>query len=151
MKLSLLEEITIVDVVKPKINEEITITSKNDESEIRSKILSQFTKKWSAEEAEKRVTLLEEVISSLWEHAKTNNQRVDIKVHPEHLDYYVSQLQPKVRAVIEHVGTKVIARICKSATHDERIAKVIKLINIMDHRANALKSGHAPTTDLMDI
>jgi hypothetical protein len=127
------------------------MSDKSNESEIRSKILSQFMKKWDADDAEKRVALLEEVIPSLWDYTKLHNQRVDIKVHPEHLEYYVSQLQPKVRAIVEHVSTAVINKVYKSATCDERIAKIIKLVNIMDHRASSLKSGHAPKADLMDI
>ena len=127
------------------------MTEDMNEAEIRSRILVQFMKRWSSDDAERRVSLLEEVIPSLWGHVKTHNQRVDIKVHPEHLEHYVSQLQPKVRAVIEHVGPTVIDKICSSATADERIAKVVRLVNIMDDRASALKSGQAPTTDPLDI
>lgn len=127
------------------------MTEDVNEAEIRSRILVQFMKKWSPDDAERRVSLLEEVIPSLWDHVKLHNQRVDIKVHPEHLEHYVAQLQPKVRAVIEHVGPTVIDKVCSSVTADERIAKVVKLINIMDDRASALKSGEAPTTDPSDI
>lgn len=106
---------------------------------IRAHILSQFAVKWGAKEAERRVALLEEVISRIPEYASLNNQRVDIKVHPEHLEFYISQLQPRVRGIIEHVGKSVIDKICDSHTPDERIAKIIRLVNMMDKRAAAAK------------
>ena len=111
------------------------------EAEIRERILAQFTLKWGAKEGERRTALLEEVIPGIPEYAKLNNARVDIAVHPEHLEFYIAQLQPKVRAIIEHASTKVIDKVCDSRTTDERIAKVVRLINMMDERALAAKQA----------
>jgi len=116
------------------------------EAEIKARILTQFAAKWGDKEAGRRVRLLEEVIPRVPEYAQLNNQRVDIRVHPEHLEFYISQLQPKVRAIIEHAGTKVLDKICDSFTTDERIAKIIRLVNMMDERAAASKAAEATDT-----
>ena len=63
------------------------------EAEIRARILAQFTEKWGEKEGERRTALLEEVIPGIPEYAKLNNARVDIAVHPEHLKFYIGQLQ----------------------------------------------------------
>ena len=112
-----------------------------DDTEVRARILAQFTERWGEKEAERRVVLLEESIPRVYDYAKLHNQRVDIKVHPEHLEHYVAQLQPRVRAIIEHVGTAVINKICDSHTPDERLAKIIRLVNMMDEKAAASKEA----------
>lgn len=104
---------------------------------VRAKILADFSTKWGPEEGERRVALLEEAIPRIPEYAKLHNQRVDIKVHPEHLELYIAYLQPRVRAIIEHASKVVIDKITDSHTEDERLAKIIRLINMMDERAAA--------------
>lgn len=117
----------------------------NDEAQIRERILSQFTMKWGEKEAARRVALLEEIIPRIPEYAQLNNQRVDIKVHPEHMEFYISQLQPKVRAIVEYTSPKVIDKILDSLTADEKIAKVVRLVNMMDERAAAANQEKAET------
>ena len=104
------------------------------------RILEQFKKKWDDQEAERRTALLEEIVPRIPEYAKLNNARVDIKVHPEHLEFYISQLQPKVRAIVEHVPISVMNKILDSHTTDERIAKVVRIVNMMDEKALAQKA-----------
>lgn len=111
----------------------------NDENELRAKILAQFSAKWGQEEGERRVGLLEEAIPRIPEYAKLHNQRVDIKVHPEHLEHYIMYLQPRVRAILEHASKGVIDKVCDSLTEDERLAKIIRLVNLMDERAEERK------------
>jgi len=125
-------------------------TDDPNSDKVRNHILAQFTMKWGDKEAERRVALLEEVIPRIPEYASLNNQRVDIKVHPEHLEFYISQLQPKVRGIIEHVSNKVIDRICDSHSPDERIAKVIRLVNMMDERAAAAKAKEEAASEEAD-
>lgn len=117
------------------------MTDDTDEAEVRAKILAQFCEKWTAKEAERRVKLLEEAVPRLFEYAQLHNQRVDIKVHPEHLEHYVGYLQPRVRAILEHAKPVVIDRICKSHSADERIAKLIKLVNLMDEKQAAREAA----------
>ncbi|MGE3483629.1 MAG: hypothetical protein AB7L09_02735 [Nitrospira sp.] len=111
------------------------------EQEFRARIMAQFQKKWDRKEAERRVTLLSEVIPRIPEYAQLNNARVDIKLHPEHLEFYIAQLQPKVRAIIEHVPARVLDKILDSHTTDEKIAKVVRLVNMMDERMAAAKEA----------
>ena len=113
------------------------MTEETEEAVVRAKIVAEFTQRWSPEEAEQRVKLLEEAIPLLYDYAKLNNQRVDIKVHPEHLEHYVAYLRPRVRGVLEHCGVKVIESIKSSLSPDERLAKIVKCVNIMDARAAA--------------
>lgn len=112
-----------------------------DEAAIREKILVQFRKRWDEKEAERRVSLLEEIVPQIPEYAKLNNQRVDIKVHPEHLEFYVTQLMPKVRAIVEHVPSPVMDKILDAITTDEKIAKVVRIINMMDEKAAQAKAA----------
>lgn len=111
------------------------------DAEVREKILAQFQARWEPEEAERRVALLEEIIPQVPEYAKLHNQRVDIKVHPEHLEHYIMYLQPRIRAIIENVGPPVIDMVYKSHSPDERLAKVIRLVNLMDEKAAANKKA----------
>jgi len=106
-----------------------------NEVEVRNKILGQFKTKWDDKEAERRVALLEMAVPRLYEYAQLHNQRVDIKVHPEHLEHYVGYLQPRVRAILEHAGKAVIDKICDSHSEDERLAKIMRVVNLMDERA----------------
>ena len=110
------------------------------EDTLRGKILVQFRLKWDEKEAVRRVDLLQEVVGRVPEYAKLNNARVDIKVRPEHLEFYISQLQPKIRAIIEHAGSPVIDKILDSYDLDEKIAKVVRLVNMMDERAAKQKA-----------
>jgi plasmid stabilization system protein ParE len=113
--------------------------SHTDDAEAREIILAQFTAKWGEKDAERRVRLLEEAIPRLYDYAKLNNARVDISIHPEHLEHYVMYLQPRVRAILEHVGPKVIDKIDDSLSADERLSKIMRLVNMMDEKAAANK------------
>lgn len=113
----------------------------DEEAEIRERILAQFKRRWPEEDAERRVALLEEIVPRIPEYAKLNNARVDIKVHPEHLEFYISQLQPKVRGIVEFVPSPVMDKILNSHTTDEKIAKVVRLVNMMDEKAAANKQA----------
>ena len=119
------------------------MTEDTSEVEVRNRILAQFQTKWSPKEAERRVALLEMAIPRLPEYAKLHNQRVDIQVHPEHLEHYIMYLQPRVRAVLEHAGKTVIDKICDSVGEDERLAKIIRIVNLMDDKSEANKEKDA--------
>lgn len=119
----------------------------SDETEIRQRILDQFMQRWDAKESERRVALLEEIVPRIPEYAQLNNARVDIKVHPEHLEFYISQLQPKVRGIVEFVPPGVMDKILDSHTTDEKIAKVVRLVNMMDERAAAQKAAEDEASD----
>lgn len=108
-----------------------------NEIEVRNKILAQFRTKWDEAEAERRVALLAMAVPRLYEYAQLHNQRVDIKVHPEHLEHYVGYLQPRVRAILEHAGKAVIDKICDSHSEDERLAKIMRVVNLMDEKTAA--------------
>lgn len=112
----------------------------SEDAEVRERILSQFKQRWDEKEAERRVALLEEIVPRIPEYAQLNNARVDIKVHPEHLEFYISQLQPKVRGIVEFVPPAVMDKILDSHSTDEKIAKVVRLVNMMDEKATAQKS-----------
>lgn len=119
----------------------------NDE-DVRARILAQFLAKWPEDEAARRVTLLEEAIPRLYEYAKLHNARVDIQVHPEHLEHYVAYLQPRVRAILENVAPGVIDKVLDSLTEDERLGKIMRLVNLMDERAAARKAAEeAPKSE----
>jgi hypothetical protein len=113
----------------------------SDELEIRTRILEQFKQRWDEAEAERRVALLEEIVPRVPDYARLNNQRVDIKLHPEHLELYITQLQPKIRGIVEFVPAPVMRKILDSHTTDEKIAKVVRLVNMMDEKALAKKQA----------
>ena len=117
--------------------------SDSEEADVRVKILTQFQVKWKPEEAERRVALFEMAVPRLYEYAQLHNQRVDIQVHPEHLECYVGYLQPRVRALLEHAGPRVIDKILDSHSEDERLAKIMKLVNMMDEKAAARKAAES--------
>jgi hypothetical protein len=119
------------------------VDNEDNEAVVRTKIVEQFSTRWGPEEAERRVKLLEESIPRIPEYAKLHNQRVDIKVHPEHLEHYIMYLQPRVRAILEHAGKGVIDRVCDSLSEDERLAKIIRLINLMDEKMADAKDADA--------
>ena len=121
----------------------MTDDSKTDETEaeVRNRILEQFKERWAEKDAERRVNLLEEIIPRIPEYAKLNNARVDIRVHPEHLEFYISQLLPKVRGIVEFVPPQVMSKLLNSHTTDEKIAKVVRLVNMMDERALTRKQA----------
>ena len=116
-------------------NESVENPNGPTEAELRARILTQFQERWNARESLRRVALLEEIVPRIPDYAKLNNARVDIKVHPEHLEFYISQLLPKVRAVIEFVPSVVMNKVLNSHTTDEKIAKVIRLVNMLDEKA----------------
>lgn len=106
----------------------------------RASILAQFELKWEPKDAERRVKLLEEAIPGLENYVKVSNaQRVENKLHPEHLEMYITYLRPRVRSILEHCAPKVIDAILSSLSPDERLAKIIKIINMLEAKAAASK------------
>ena len=110
------------------------------EHDPRAAILAKFAKRWGPEEAERRVSLLEEALPEVENYVKVMNaQRVENKLHPEHEEMYVDYLRPRVRSVLEFCGAKVIDSIEKSLSPDERLAKIIKVVNMLEEKAAASK------------
>jgi hypothetical protein len=110
----------------------------NDEAAVRASILAQFELKWDPKEAERRVKLLEEALPGLENYVKVSNaQRVENKLHPEHLELYIDYLRPRVRSILEHFAPKVIDSIQSSLSPDERLAKIMKIVNILEAKAGS--------------
>lgn len=110
-----------------------------EQASSRAKILAEFSDRWGPEGAERRVKILEEILPRLYSYAELQNQRVDVNMHPEHLEHYIAYLNPRVRAVLELVAPTVIDKIEDSHSLDERIAKVLKCVNLIDAKAAELK------------
>ena len=111
-----------------------------EDSDPRANILAQFEIKWEPKDAERRVKLLEEAIPGLENYVKVSNaQRVENKLHPEHLEMYITYLRPRVRSILEHCAPKVIDAVLASLSPDERLAKIVKIINMLEAKAGASK------------
>jgi len=116
------------------------MTEEAEPHDPRAVILSQFELRWDPKDAERRVKLLEEALPGLENYVTISNaQRVENKLHPEHLEMYISYLRPRVRSILEHCAPKVIDAIQSSLSPDERLAKIIKVINMLEAKAEASK------------
>ena len=121
-------------------------TDPHDEASIRAIILAQFETKWNPKEAERRVKLLEEALPGLENFVKVSNaQRVENKLHPEHLELYIDYLRPRIRSILEHFAPKVIDSIQSSLSPDERLAKIMKIVNILEAKGEASKEETSGT------
>jgi glutamine synthetase adenylyltransferase len=123
------------------------MTEEAEPHDPRAIILTQFALRWEPKDAERRVKLLEEALPGIENYLTVSNaQRVENKLHPEHLEMYAAHLRPRVRSVLEHCAPKVIDSIQASLSPDERLAKIIKIINMLEAKAKASKAEESPGT-----
>lgn len=100
----------------------------------RNKILARLEKSWEQEDASRRLALIEEVIPAAADYANSLNDKSSNKLHPQHLILYTKTLQKKVAAVVEMVGPEVIDSVLASVGIDEKLAKLVKIVNMMDEK-----------------
>lgn len=114
---------------------------KREQKRIEDSVLDKFAEKWGRRDGYRRFKILQEAISKINSSLTDPESKViDKSIHPEHMEIYVAHLVPRVRALLENCGEKVIKMFEKAPTHDARVAMIIKCVNIIDEKAEALEA-----------
>lgn len=115
---------------------------KQEQKRIEDELLAKFAERWGQRDGYRRFKLLQEALPRI-SNALTDpkSQVVDKSIHPEHLEMYIQHLIPRVRALLENCGDKVIKSFEKAPTHDARVAMIIRCVNIIDAKAEELKKA----------
>lgn len=112
---------------------------KQEQKRLEDKVLSDFAARWGQRDGYRRFKLLQEAIPRI--HGLLTNSETKVleqSVHPEHMEMYIAHLIPRVRALLENCGEKVIKALEKAPTHDARLTMIIRCVNILDSKAQEL-------------
>lgn len=113
---------------------------KQEQKRIEDEVLAKFAARWGQRDGYRRFKILQEAVPRITSALSDPDSKVvDKTIHPEHLEMYVQHLVPRVRALLENCGDKLIKTFERAPTHDARVAMIIKCVNILDAKAEELQ------------
>lgn len=112
---------------------------KQEQKRLEDKVLAEFAARWGQRDGYRRFKLLQEAIPRI-NNLLTNTESsvLEKPIHPEHMEMYIAHLIPRVRALLENCGDRVIKTLEKAPTHDARLTMIIRCVNILDQKAQEL-------------
>jgi hypothetical protein len=112
---------------------------KQEQKRLEDSVLAAFATKWGQRDGYRRFKLLQEAIPKIND-ALLNPETSELSktMHPEHMEMYIQHLIPRVRALLENCGEKLIKAFEKAPDHDARLGMIVKCINLIDEKARAL-------------